>query len=184
LGRLHHISRKFMKTAFLSSSRAMSHRHVKDLLRAGYSMTVNNIYCPVQYTDRKSRLCQGWKGRFGRPWRGLEFLTSCSCSCRCRQHSGQLCNKALSPAGQANQELCKRKAVHRPPEWCANRLGGMGIRQGFVINCVHWLRQQMRRTLVRRLRSYEIRNGPTLTKTDTSLARLGLQVRKRILGEV
>ncbi len=60
----------------------------------------------------------------------------------------------------------------------------MGIKHGFDIDRVLWLGQQMERTLGRRLRSNAIRNGRTLKTGDMSLARPGLQERKRKLGEV
>jgi len=59
----------------------------------------------------------------------------------------------------------------------------MGIQHGYDIDRVLWLGQQMERTLGRRLRSDAIRNGRTLKEGDMSLARPGLQDRKRKLGE-
>lgn len=60
----------------------------------------------------------------------------------------------------------------------------MGIEHGYDIDRVLWLGQQMERTLGRRLRSDAIRNGRTLREGNMSLARPGLQERKRKLGEL
>lgn len=60
----------------------------------------------------------------------------------------------------------------------------MGIEHGYDVDRVLWLGQQMEKTLERRLRSDAVRNGRTLKEGDMSLARPGLQERKRSLGEV